>query len=545
MGADKDFEKLFKEAFDKFLKKNPGMATQIGLHDPYDKLLPDGSRDGVFENLKLLKEWRDKMRETIDFGSLNDDHKMDWKAIEHAYDLWKFSIDEHRLFETNPDAFYQIGGVIFIMVTRDYASLEKRIEGIVSRLKKLPKYLEQFRTRFEKSQPVKLWTEIAIESCQRIPSLFQFIAVATKGKISDELHGRFEKTIGNLSQPIREHLEWLKNLLPKAKLEWALGKEKFDRLLEIRKLGMIADEIYELGVKYLKEMKEERHRLAKEFSPEKTVEEVMSDIEKDAPATFEEALKATQEQMEKARRFVIENDLATVDEEGRLLVKETPSFIAPLIPFAALIPSAKFDKTQEGIYIVTRPSDMKNLGKHLNYPTIRNTAVHEGFPGHFLQGVRSNRASIIRMLPVAAGGGIETIEGWAHYCEQMMMERGFDKSLETRLVQVNDIIWRAVRIIVDVKLSRGEMGFDEAVDMLVKEVGMSKEGAVAEVRRYTQTPGYALSYLLGKHLILKLREEVTGRMGDKYNEKFFHDTITANGALPISQLREVFERKLA
>ena len=101
-----------------------------------------------------------------------------------------------------------------------------------------------------------------------------------------------------------------------------------------------------------------------------------------------------------------------------------------------------------------------------------------------------------------------------------------------------------MRIIVDVKLSQGEMSFDQAVEMLVKEVGMSREGAVAEVRRYTQTPSYALSYLLGKHLILQLREEIQQKMGQKFSEKFFHDTITANGYLPISLLRKVFLQKI-
>lgn len=126
-----------------------------------------------------------------------------------------------------------------------------------------------------------------------------------------------------------------------------------------------------------------------------------------------------------------------------------------------------------------------------------------------------------------------------------MREKGFITDLETRFIQINDMIWRAVRIIVDVKLSRGEMSFEEAVEMLVKEAGMSREAAVAEVKRYTQTPGYQLSYLLGKHLILKLKEEVKQKMGDKFDEKFFHDTITANGYLPISMLRKIFERKIS
>ena len=74
---------------------------------------------------------------------------------------------------------------------------------------------------------------------------------------------------------------------------------------------------------------------------------------------------------------------------------------------------------------------------------------------------------------------------------------------------------------------------------------MSKDGALAEVRRYTQSPGYPLSYLIGKHLILKLREDVKSRMGVKFSEKVFHDTITANGYLPIPLLRKVFDQKIA
>lgn len=542
LNADEKFEKLEGEMLKRFLDINPGMATFLGFHDPYDSLLSDGSLEAVYENLALLKEARDRMRKEIDFESLSNERKIDWKIIERAYGLWGFSIYEHRTQETNPDALEGIGSIIFIMLIRNYAPMEKRVEGIVSRLEKLPVYLTQFRTRFEKSKPVKLWTEIAIEKCQRMPPFFQFLVGATKGRISDGLHERLQKAVENLDKPLNEQLEWLKSLLPKAKKEWALGEEKFEKLLKLRGLEMTAREICELGEKYLKELKEERARLAQKISPGKTVEEVMEEIQKDAPKSFEEALEATRKEMERSRKFVIENNIATVDERDRLYVEETPLFMAPLIPFAALVLPGKFEKTQEGIYIVTRPRDMDNLAKDLNYPSIPNTAVHEGFPGHFLQTSRSNRkGSFIRQM----ARGTETVEGWAHYSEEMMMEHGYHSALESRFMQVNDEIWRAVRMIVDVKMSQGQMTVDEAADMITKETGMSKDGALAEAHRYTQTPGYALSYLLGKHFILKLREEVKERMGDKFDEKFFHDTMTENGYLPINMLREVFEQKLA
>ena len=541
MKEDEKFEKLTLEMFTKLMEENPEYATFLGLHDPYDTQLADGSSKNVYRNLELSKQWVDKMKATVRYEALSGDHKIDWKVIENFYERDKFSVYEQRVWERSPDAFDHIGGVLFVMLTRNYAPIEKRVEGIVERLERLPLYLEQFQTRFEKSKPVKLWTEVAVESGREVPALFQFIVEATKGMVSGSLHKRLTKAVMNLQRPIEQHMQWLQSLLPRTEKEWALGKEKFENLLKLRGLDLTSAEIYSLGVRYLKELKDEREKLAEQIAPGKGIKGVLESIEVKAPKTFEEALKATRDEMEKSRDFVIKNDIATVNREDKLHVEETPAFMAPLTPFAALIPSAKFDKQQEGIYIVTRPKDVENLGKHFNYASIPGTAVHEGFPGHFLQGAMSNRGSLVRLF----ARGIETIEGWAHYCEEMMSEHGFIKGLEAQFMKTNDAIMRAVRIIVDVKLSRGEMSFDEAVNMLMKEAEMSKEGAVAEVRRYTLTPGYQLSYLLGKHLILKLREDIKKRMGKKFSVKFFHDTILANGELPICLLREVFEMKLA
>ncbi|MEM1563764.1 MAG: DUF885 domain-containing protein [Candidatus Bathyarchaeia archaeon] len=540
MSANEVFEKLTKEFLEKFLEKNPDFATYLGLHEPYDYMLPKGSTERFLENLKLIEEGLARLKETVNPAELSEDHRIDWEVLEKAYERWKFDFYERRIHELNPDVSEDLGGLIFIMFTRDYAPLEKRIDAIAARIEQMPRYLEEFRSRFERSQPVRLWTQLAIEKTQNLMGLFTFILQAVKGKVSEKTYERLQKAIENFYPAFNAHMDWLRNLLNKTREEWALGKEKFERLLQLRELGMTSEEILQLGIKYLNELKAERERIAQQIAPGKSVEEVLGMIESKAPKTFEEALEYTRKAMEEARRYVQERDIATVYPEDVLLVEETPAFMAPVIPFAALMMPAKFDKPQIGIYVVTRPKDPTNLGKHLNYPSIKNTAVHEAFPGHFLQGSVSNRGSVIRLL----AEGSETVEGWAHYCEELMWEKGFITDLETRLIQINDMIWRAVRIIVDVKLSRGEMSFEEAVEMLVREAGMSREAAVAEVNRYTQTPGYPLSYLLGKHLILELREEIKQKMGEKFDEKFFHDTITANGYLPISMLRKIFDRKI-
>ncbi len=540
MNADETFEKLTQEMMNRFFENNPDFATEFGLHEPYDYLLPTGSTKLLAENLHLLEETITNLNKAVKREELSAQHKVDWEVLANAYEQWKFAFYERRTHELDPDAFAMLGGLVFIMFTRDYAPLEKRADAIAARMEKIPKYLQEFRSRFENKHPVKLWTEIAIETAQNMGGLFQFILHAAKGKVSDNVYARLCLAWEKMQPALKTHAEWLQALLPKTQEKWALGKEKFEKLLQLRQLSMNSDKIYQLGVKYLNELKAKREQLARQIAPGKSVEEAMKKIESKAPKTFEEAKEFTRKTMEEARKFVEEKDVATVNSEDVLLVEETPAFLAPLIPFAALNMPARFDKPQIGIYIVTRPKDPANLGKHLNFPSIRNTAVHEAFPGHFLQGSMSNRGSVIQIL----AQGTETVEGWAHYCEQMMAEKGFITGLEAQLIQVNDMIWRAVRVIVDVKLSRGEMSFEEAVKMLEEEAGMSREAAEAEVKRYTQTPGYPLSYLLGKHLILELKQELKQKMGAGFDEKLFHDTITANGYLPISLLRKVFEQKM-
>ncbi|MEW6221927.1 MAG: DUF885 domain-containing protein [Candidatus Hadarchaeota archaeon] len=536
MGENEKFGKINDEMFKRLLGLNPDFATYIGLHDPYDSLLPDGSTANVKANLALMEEWVGRLEKEVDREGLSVENRIDWEVLEMSLEMGRFYFHEYRVHERDPDALEGLGGLLFVMFVRDYAPLEKRIGAIAARMEKAPQYLKEFRTKFERSTPVKLWTEIALETCRSVPAFFKSIPEYSKGKVSDKAQKRIEESVRELEKSLPEHERWLESLLRKAKDDWPLGKEKFEKLLQLRGLGMSADEIRGLGWKFLIELKERRASLSERIAPRKPVEEVIRMIERDCPKTFDEALDFVRSEVIRARQFIREKNLATVSDDDLLKVERTPDFMATLTPFAALYMPAKFDRPQVGVYVVAEPKNQADLGRHLNYPSIRNTAVHEAFPGHFLQGAASNRASVVRLLV----GATETVEGWAHYCEHMMMEHGFSSDPKTEFVQVNDQIWRAVRIIVDVGLSRGEMGFGEAVEMLVKETGMPVEAAVAEVRRYTKSPGYPLSYLLGKHLILQLRADVERKMGGKFSERKFNDKILLNGYLPFHLLKKLF-----
>jgi uncharacterized protein (DUF885 family) len=125
------------------------------------------------------------------------------------------------------------------------------------------------------------------------------------------------------------------------------------------------------------------------------------------------------------------------------------------------------------------------------------------------------------------------------YCEQMMLDEGFEDSPERQVIVATDAIWRAARIILDIRLHRGELRVEEAIDFLIEHTGFERPVARAEVYRYTQTPTYNLSYLLGKVLLLRLRADEQHRLGDEFSLKAFHDALLYSGSLPIS-----FHRRL-
>jgi uncharacterized protein (DUF885 family) len=207
------------------------------------------------------------------------------------------------------------------------------------------------------------------------------------------------------------------------------------------------------------------------------------------------------------------------------------------MPFAAYFSPAKFDADQRGIYIVTPAvDDDPNAMREHYYASISNTSIHEAYPGHHLQfAVASHHPSLTRLLTDAP----EFVEGWGMYSEQMMREEGFDAGPAFRAAMYTDAIWRSCRIVLDIRMHRGELTPEEATDFLVEHTSFEVPNARAEVRRYTYTPGYQLSYLLGKVLILGLREEERRRLGDRFSLKRFHDTLLTNGSIPVS-----FHRRL-
>ncbi len=541
MDPDKHFEALVQETFQEMVDRNPPLATYLGIHTQ-DHVLPAATVAQAADDFRWFSKRVGEFN-ALPKSRLSEEHQLDLELLNHFYRLEKFWYEDAPNWQRNPDPLQSIGSLLFLQISREFAPLEKRVSDIAGRLAATPRYLKEFKTRVK--NPVKLWTEIAIESAQRTPELFDHIVESTKGKVSDGLHANLTKAAKAAKAACKDFEQWLKELLKNAKDDWALGAKRFEKLVALRELGMGVEDIYKLGTRYLKDLKEQRKDLANRIYPGVSVEQVTKTIKGHHPKTFKEALAEYQRVMRESREFILKNKIATIPHGEELLVVETPSFMRPLIPFAAYFSPAKFDAIQTGIYIVSPSEKGARMMSEHNYPSIHNTTVHEGYPGHHLQLSSANmHAPLARFLGFFCDTATEMVEGWAHYCEAMMKTYGFYNTPQSNFIMVNDGIWRATRILVDIRLSQGKMSFAKAVETLQKETGMEKAGAVAEIKRYTQSPAYQLSYLLGKHLFFDLKKDVQRWMGKRYSDLFFHDTILRAGSIPISYLRKIFERKI-
>ncbi len=532
---DDRFYDLVEARFRRIVRDHPDFATFIGIHTE-DHRLASGERDAVLAEIAADRAHLATV-EAIDPAGLSETARFERDLEIHNLRRDIFDADVQRIWERRSTALDGVGDPLFALFARDFAPLPERLDAISSRLEATPAFLEASKSRAAVPQ-VRLWQTIEIETAGEIPTLFEEIVAAGEGVLAGAELRRLQAAAARAKTAVAEYRTWLEGTLENGTDDWALGRERYDELVGLRAFdGLDADAILEIGLEQLVTNAEARVAAAREIDPSVDERTVVNRIKEDHPATFEAALDAYREVMVRARQHLVDHDIVTVPDDERIEVIPTPEYIRNVIPFAAYFDPPKFDANPNGIYIVT-PSvgnDPNAMREH-NYSSISNTSIHEAYPGHHLQlSVAAKHPSLSRALTNAP----EFVEGWGMYSEQMMREQGFDDAPNFRLNMHTDAIWRACRIILDVRMHRGQIGVDDAIRYMVERTSFEEANARAEVLRYTYTPTYQLSYLLGKVLLLQLRADESARLGSRFSLKRFHDALLRNGSLPIS-----FQRRL-
>jgi uncharacterized protein (DUF885 family) len=535
-----EFESLVRDRFDWLTRRFPVFSTYLGLSDR-DGEVADGSRDAIMGDIAAGRAFESQLN-GLDTAQLSPYHRIERELALFTVRREIFDDETHRIWERRVNATDEIGDGVFLVFARGTRPLAERLEAIASRLEQAPRHIEEQRSRLGDVPPVRLWNELELDATQSVPSLFEEVTNAAREHLGDE-HAttkRLEKASTGASQALEEYSTWLRGKLANANDDFALGSDAYDELVGLRAFdGLDSDAILAIGEEQLASNLSARAEVARQIDAGATDVEVVDRVKSDHPADFAAAMDMYREAMEESRQYVIDHGIASMPVGESLTVTETPEYLRNVMPFAAYFNPPKFGdgSAKKGLYIVT-PSvdgDAGAMREH-NYASIYNTSIHEAYPGHHQQLAASiANPSVVRLMVDAP----EFVEGWAMYCEQMMREEGFDTAPEHMLMMYTDAIWRACRIILDIKLHRGEISVPSAIDFLAKHTGFERPNATAEVNRYTYTPTYQLSYLLGKVLLLRLRDDEKRRLGPDFSLRGFHDAMLREGSLPIS-----FHRRL-
>jgi uncharacterized protein (DUF885 family) len=524
---------LVEARFRRVVEDQPTYATHLGIH-AWDDRLADPSRERYLGEVEADKRHLAEI-EALDPDALSAEARFERDLELHHVRLAVYRAETVRMWERRTTGASALGDALFPLFTHDYAPLAERLAAIASRLEAAPHFLAGHRTRAVVPQ-VGPWLDIELTASRSVPRFLDEIVAAAEAPdvgLPAADHARLVRATERAKVAIEDQSEWIREIQPGAVPQWQLGRERYDELVRLRAFeGLDADAILAIGWQQLERNHADRADAAREIDPHASEREVLERVKDDHPATFDEALGSYRVAMARARQHLIDHEIATVPVGERVDVIATPQYLRGTLPFAAYFEPARWDASPVGVYVVTPDVDGDPGAMREHYrASISNTSIHEAYPGHHLQLALAARHPSLTRAQVSAP---EFEEGWGMYSEQMMREQGFDDGPEFRVALATDAIWRAARIVLDVRMHRGEVSIDEAADFLVAETGFERPNALAEARRYTYTPTYNLSYLLGKVLLLGLRDEERRRLGPEFSLRTFHDALLRGGSLPIS-----------
>jgi len=526
----------------RLVEVSPEVAVFLGL-DSEPAGLPTMDPEGIATKLQVYRDWMAELK-ALDVAHLGPSERFDVRAFSAHLSLYRYVVQDLARWRHNPDVVSSLGELCFVLLVRPRETEEQRFEELLAKLEDVPAYLQGVRSRLGTLDTV--WADTANRVCLRMEGLWTSIAAAARQSVGGTLADPVAQAATRAGEAVDAYRRWLAEGPDREEGLWVLGDDRFAELVSLKGLALTVAEIRDIGEYYLAHLRSQRRMLARSLCGSDDVAVARRRARTPVPASFEQALEQIRGVASDSRVFVEQKGLVPLPEGEELVVMQTPDFLAPLIPFAAMMEAGVYERQQRSVYLVTPPQsgDLSDLA----LTRFAGIAVHEGYPGHHLQHAHAHRnTSVYRNNPFtgfpadsSVRYGLDLVEGWAHYCEEMMKNHGFHDSLESRFLMVEDQLFRAVRILIDVDLSRGRMSMAEAQQFLMSEVGVPEPAARAEVRRYTTSPTYQMCYLLGKHKIEEFRKEVRTLMGVGFDDLEFHRLILDAGCVPVEMIRESF-----
>ena len=551
--ADAEYEAVAEEYIKSYLAARPLQGTALGLHE-YDGKITDYSRLALDAELSRLRRFDDRLAK-FDPSKLSPRQSIDLRILQAAVKKELFQMQDMSIFERNP-MVYARAADLNIYVQRNFAPLEDRVRSLTAIESQIPNILIAARTNLNDVLP-KPYVELAIQIARGASDfLKKSLPAAITGFKDEQIRVAFQDANRRAANALSDYAGWLeREKLPKASLDFALGEEKFRRgLAQTELVDLPPQKILEIGMQQLKAEQEAFAEAAKKIDPNKPPIEVFKQIQSEHP-TPENLIPDVAKDLDKIRKYVSSHHLVTIPSDVRAKVKETPQY-RRAVSFASMDTPGPFEKraTEAYYYVTPTESDWPDKQKEewltaFNYYASDIVSIHEVYPGHYVQFLRLNSSPASKVEKIF--GSYAFIEGWAHYCEKMMIDEGYGsptdatpsedevkRAAKYRMAQADEALLRLCRLCASIKMHTQNMSVDEATKFFQDNCYYEEKPARQEAMRGTFDPGY-LNYTLGKLQILKLRDDYKAQQGDEFSLQKFHNELLNHGMPPIRLLREL------
>lgn len=542
----------FQEFLEGSFRRQPLTATALGDHR-FDAELDDVTRGAQEELLAFTRRALEELPGRVDFTGLTPEGRLD-------YEIWRDDLrrsiwlaENFRPYEEDPRAYSGlISDSVYLLLTQSTLPRETNVANSIARMRRIPQVLAAARENLR--HPPRTHLETAILQTKGAIRFYEEDVFAFAGDTAQL--PELKTAAAQLVPELKKHARFLEDeLTPKATGEWRIGRDKFYKKLELTlDAGMNADEVMAAAEAEFERVQREMYTIARQMwsglfprevlAPDdaagrrETVQRVLKQIgqEHGKPETLTEDVRGT---VESLKRFIAERDILRLPEPDTCQVVEMPEFRRgnstaymesppPLDPkgaafFAVSPPPANWDNDKVKSYLEEYNTYMNQI-----------LAIHEAYPGHYVQLEYANRQpSLIRRV---LGSGVY-IEGWAVYTEQTMLDQGYGKGdLALRLTQLKFYLRAVANTILDHRMHCSGMTDEEAMKLLVEGAYQSEGEARLKVIRAKQSSVQLSTYFVGRMAMYNLRQQVQREMADRFELGRYHEAVLRPGAVPVKYL---------
>ncbi len=560
MSADQSLRTFFHQYLEADFQFSPLRASRLGDHR-FDALLDDLSAPARAKRVELLRQTLGRMPQVVDYAKLSRDGQVDFEILRDrlTFDLW---LDEHeKPYERDPRICTGLAtDCVYVLFTQSTLPLEVNVTHALARMKLVPGLLAAGREALK--NPPRVLTETTIRQNRGAITFYETELYTMVGETPQR------EALKAASLPViaalKQHQEFLEQeLLPRAAGEWRLGQERFSaKLLLELDAGVTADQVLHEAEANLIQTHRDMLLIARqlwgryfpkeplpaddEAGRQTTIRRVIEEIGLDHSQPNELARDAIATVTD-LKQFITDRDILKLPVPDRCRIIEMPEFQRGN-SVAFLDAAPPLDTSASSIYAISPPPKdweparaASYLGEY-NRQMLRILTIHEAYPGHYVQLEYANRhPSMVRRI---LGSGVYA-EGWANYCEQMILDQGYGADdLPLRMMQLKFFLRSVANSILDHKMHCTQMTDEEAVRFLTEDAFQGEGEARLKVIRSKQSSCQLSTYFVGRSAFMRLRREVQREQGAEFNLGRFHEAALEQGTVPVKYLPELVRERL-